>query len=46
MRIEFNTISCQFYFLPFVKTTYSKLLNGNIEFIFGWMNWEICLSLK
>jgi len=46
MRIEFNTIYCQFYLTPFVKTTYSKILNGNIELIVGWMNFELSISLK
>jgi hypothetical protein len=46
MRIEVNGIYGQFYFLPFVKTTYTKALNGNIELIFGWMNFELVISLK
>lgn len=46
MKISIDSVYGQFYLTPFLKTTYTRYLNGNIEFIFGWMNWEIVLSLK
>jgi len=46
MRISIHTIAYQLYILPFVTLTYDKTLNGNYEFIVGWMNMGIIFAFK
>lgn len=35
----------QFYLIPAVKITYTRKLNGNLEFILAWFNFEIYLYI-
>lgn len=44
-RIKIYNILDQVYVLPFVKFTYHRRLNGYVEFIIGWLNKEIVISL-
>tara|TARA_R110001632_G_scaffold14169_5_gene48043 strand:- start:720 stop:929 length:210 start_codon:yes stop_codon:yes gene_type:complete len=46
MKISKHTILGQFHVLPFIKITYDKTLNGEYEFIVGWINIGISLSFK
>lgn len=41
MKLEIAKIVDQLYILPYMKITYSKELNGNYEFILGWLNYQI-----
>ena len=34
----------QLYLLPYCKITYNRDLNGDYEFIVGWLNREICIA--
>jgi len=34
----------QIYIIPSIKITYDRVLNGNIEFIIGWLNKEIAFQ--
>lgn len=35
----------QVYILPYVKLTYTRELNDNLEFIIGWLKWEVVLGV-
>lgn len=45
MRISISSIWGQVYILPFIKLTHTRTLNGNLEFIIGWLKWEIVFSV-
>jgi hypothetical protein len=45
MNIQIATIVDQVYILPYIKITYTRWLNGNLEFIIGWINKEIVISI-
>ena len=45
MKLEFAKIVDQIYVLPYIKVTYSRELNGNYEFIVGWMNYQISILM-
>ena len=44
MKININTIYCQAYITPYIKITHSTFLNGDYEFIIGWLKWELVIS--
>ena len=46
MKISKHSIVGQFHVLPFIKITYDRTLNGEYEFIVGWMSIGISLSFK
>jgi hypothetical protein len=46
MKISKHSIVGQFHVLPFIKITYDRTLNGEYEFIFGWLSIGITLSFK
>jgi hypothetical protein len=46
MKISKHKIAYQFHVLPFIKITYDRTLNGEYEFIVGWMSIGISLSFK
>jgi hypothetical protein len=35
----------QFYVIPYLKITHTRKLNGDLEFIIGWLKWELILSI-
>lgn len=39
-------VKYQLYILPFIKITHDTILNGEYEFIIGWLNLEMAISLK
>jgi len=45
--IEFKTatIVSQIYILPYIKLTYNRWLNGDLELIVGWINKELIISV-
>jgi hypothetical protein len=45
MKIKIATINSQVYILPYIKLTYSRWLNGDLEFIIGWLNKEIICQI-
>lgn len=45
MKIEIANVMDQVYILPYIKITYSRELNGNYEFIVGWLNYQISISI-
>jgi len=44
MKITISKIFGQIYLFPFIKITHDKTLNGEYEFIIGFLNREIILS--
>jgi hypothetical protein len=44
MKIQIDTIAYQVYVTPYIKITHDKFLNGNHEFIIGWLKWELVVS--
>ena len=45
MRITIYELSWQFTVTPYIKITYSRMLNGEYELIFGWLKHEISVSI-
>lgn len=45
MRIRTYKVWGQAYVFPYIKITYDRMLNGDIEFIVGWFNRAIVLSI-
>ncbi len=45
MKILINEIWGQVYFLPFIKLTHTRQLNGDIELIIGWLNKELVIGI-
>jgi hypothetical protein len=35
----------QVYVLPSLKITHSRMLNGNLELILGWLKYELVISI-
>jgi len=46
MEISISKIWGQVYLLPFIKITHNKFINGNYEFIIGWLKWEIIITFN
>ena len=44
MKFEICTVYAQIYIFPYLKITYSRLLNGNLEIIIGWINKELIIK--
>jgi len=45
MKITTSEVLYQFYILPYIKVTYDRKLNGDLELIVGWLNKEIVIGL-
>jgi len=45
MKTTICKIYGQVYLLPFVKITHTRKLNGNLEFIIGWLKWELVIEM-
>ena len=45
MKITLSKTFGQIYLLPYVKITYTRELNGDLELIIGYLKWEIALGL-
>jgi hypothetical protein len=44
MKIGIARVIGQIYILPYVKITHDNWLNGNREFIVGWLNYELVFA--
>jgi hypothetical protein len=44
MKINIIGVAYQIYVTPYIKITHSKFLNGDREFIIGWLKWELVIS--
>jgi hypothetical protein len=45
MKISINEVWGQVYFLPFIKLTHTRDLNGDLELIIGWLNRELVIGI-
>lgn len=45
MKISLDTVMSQIYVLPYIKITHDRWLNGDYEFIIGWLKWQITIGL-
>lgn len=41
MKVQINEVCYQFYLIPYIKVTYSRVLNGDYELIIGWLKFEL-----
>jgi len=46
MKVRIFNIISQVYITPYVKVTYNRHLNGNLELILGWVKWEIVIKIN
>ena len=45
MKIRIFNVLSQTYITPYIKITHSRDLNGYLEFIIGWLKWEIVIGI-
>ena len=45
MRVSISEVWGQLYILPYVKLTYTRTLNGDLELIVGWLKWELVIGI-
>jgi len=45
MKTTIYTVYGQIYLLPYIKLTHTRHLNGDLEFIIGWIKWEIVFGV-
>ena len=45
MRVSISKVWGQLYILPYVKLTYTRTLNGDLELIVGWLKWELVIGI-
>jgi len=45
IKFEICSVWGQMYILPCVKLTYDRTLNGDLEFIVGWLNKELVIGI-
>ena len=45
MKATICKISSQIYLLPYIKLTHSRVLNGDLELIVGWLKWEVVFGI-
>ena len=45
MRVSISKVWGQLYILPYVKLTYTRTLNGDLELIIGWLKWELIIGI-
>jgi hypothetical protein len=43
MKIQFNTVTYQFYLIPTIKVTNVKLLFGYYSIEFMWLKWGVAI---
>jgi hypothetical protein len=45
MKITLCKVWGQIYFLPYIKMTHTRTLNGNLELIIGYLKWELVIGV-
>jgi len=45
MKIRIDEVMYQMYITPYIKITHDRFLNGNYEFIIGWLNYQLTISI-
>jgi hypothetical protein len=45
MKVTLCEVWGQIYFLPYIKMTHTRTLNGNLELIIGYLKWEVVIGV-
>ena len=45
MKVRIFSVWSQTYITPYIKVTHDRDLNGYLEFIIGWLKWEIVVGI-
>lgn len=45
MKFNIYSVWGQVYFLPYIKMTHTRELNGNLELIIGYLKWELVIAI-
>lgn len=45
MKFKIYSVWGQVYFLPYIKMTHTRELNGNLELIIGYLKWELVIAI-
>jgi len=45
MKFSIYSVWGQIYIFPYLKLTYDRTLNGNLELIIGWLNRELVIAV-
>lgn len=45
IKITMCEVWGQIYFLPYIKLTHTRKLNGDLELIIGWLSWEFIIAI-
>jgi hypothetical protein len=45
MKINLDTVDSQIYVTPYIKITYSRILNSDYELIIGWLKWQLVIGI-
>jgi len=45
IKFEISSVWGQVYILPYIKLTHTRRLNGDLEFIIGWLNKELVIGI-
>ena len=45
VKFEICSVWGQIYIFPYIKITYDRTLNGDLELIIGWLNKELVISI-
>jgi len=45
MKLYISERVSQAYILPSIKITYSRMLNGDLEFILSWLKYELVIAI-
>ena len=45
MKFSIYSVWGQIYIFPYLKLTYDRTLNGNLELIIGWLNRELVIGI-
>jgi uncharacterized protein YhjY with autotransporter beta-barrel domain len=45
MRVKLYGVWDQIYLTPYIKVTYTRQLNGDLELIIGWLHKQISIQI-
>jgi hypothetical protein len=45
MKISLDIVMSQIYVFPYIKITHDRWLNGDYEFIIGWLKWQLVIGV-
>jgi len=45
MKSQIASVGGQIYLFPYLKITHTRILNGDLELIIGWLKWEWVIGI-